>query len=120
MDIVVKPNSSGSLQEALEAITKAVENKEWMKSINVIKSATVPVIKVVCSEKYFNKSVDLTVYEQNHNGLECVQLVKYYLKAYYVLKPLVLVLKYFLHFLDLNKTYEVNLFHPLSSLITRG
>ena len=78
-----------------------------MAETKTIPSATVPVTKVTCTEKYMNKRLDITIKDQKHNGLSCVDLVKKYLKTYSELKPLVLVLKFLIYNLDLYDTYQV-------------
>lgn len=77
-----------------------------MSETKNIPAATVPVLKVICTEEFLKKRLDITVKDGNHNGLSCVLLVKKYIKRYAPLKPLVLVLKYMLYHLDLADTYQ--------------
>lgn len=77
-----------------------------MSETKNIPAATVPVLKVICTEEFLKKRLDITVKDGNHNGLNCVLLVKKYIKSYAPLKPLVLVLKYMLYHLDLADTYQ--------------
>lgn len=66
-----------------------------------------PVLKITCSTKYHFKKIDITMYDIKHNGRKCVNLVKDFLLAYMNLKPLVLVLKHYLHQMEINDTYTV-------------
>lgn len=59
--------------------------KEEVYSSKLIKTASVPIIKVHCTEKYYEKKIDITYRDSNHNGLESVRLIKKYLTAYDVL-----------------------------------
>lgn len=52
------------------------------------------------------KKLDITIKDNKHNGLNCVNLVKKYLERFKQLKPLVLVLKYMMYSLDLSDTYQ--------------
>ena len=108
IDIVVKPNTHSSTQIVLELISQTLKKRDWADNIKVIPSATVPVIKIVCSNHYLNKRVDITIHDPGHNGLACVELVKSYMDWYPNLKPLTLVLKQFLYYLNLNDTYYVS------------
>lgn len=54
--------------------------KEYIDSVKFIKTATVPIIKVTCSEKYWRKKIDFTYQDVAHNGLQSVSLIKHYLR----------------------------------------
>jgi DNA polymerase sigma len=47
--------------------------------VKLIKTASVPIIKVICTEKYLQKRIDITFRDMNHNGIESVQLIRHYL-----------------------------------------
>ena len=66
-----------------------------------------PVLKITCTKNYYNKKIDISIQDQKHNGLVCVELVKEFLGAYPALRSLVLILKQFLYRLNLNDTYIV-------------
>lgn len=90
----------------MQEIEKEFQKQEWIQDQKNICNATIPVLKITCSEEFMNKKVDITVQESKHNGLECVQLVKELLLHYAPLKPLVLVLKQFLFACNLNDTFK--------------
>lgn len=64
----------------------------------------------MCKEEFLNKKVDITIQDQNHNGIKCVALIKDYIKDFPLLKYLVLVLKHLLHNCDLSDSYLVKMF----------
>lgn len=52
---------------------------DFVSSTKFIKSATMPVIKVMCSEEYRFKKIDITLQNTGHNGLDCVDIIKQYM-----------------------------------------
>lgn len=82
--------------------------KPWIKEVKNIKSALIPVLKVVCSEEYQNKRLDISIKEPNHNGLRCVNFIKEALNKFEAMKPLILVLKHFLYSSNFSDTYSVD------------
>lgn len=66
-------------------------------------------IKITAVEKYLNRKVDITLREfkdSKHNGEACVELIKDYIKAYKVFKPLILVLKQLIYNAKLYDPYQ--------------
>jgi len=63
----------------MEYILEQEDMKEYIESVKFIKTATVPIIKVTCTEKYCHKKVDFTYQGESHNGLQSVLLIKDYL-----------------------------------------
>lgn len=51
--------------------------------------------------------IDISIQDQKHYGLRCVELVKTFLKEYEVLEPIVLALKNILKLASLNDPYTV-------------
>ena len=47
-----------------------------MYSTHFISKTIIQVLKVTCTNEYNNKKLDITIQENKHNGLKCVQLVK--------------------------------------------
>ena len=79
----------------------------WLASVNLIPGATIPVIKLECTPEMANTKIDITVQNARHKGLECVEIVKQYLKQYSQLEPLVLIFKYILKYAGLSDPYKV-------------
>ena len=50
-----------------------------IETVNYINTASVPIIKVICTAKYGHKKIDITKKTEEHNGLESVKLIKEYL-----------------------------------------
>lgn len=103
------PFSSDDKHLMMNIETLLKENKDIVKEIKFIKSATVPVIKLTSTEEFLNRKVDLTLREytdNQHSGENCVELVKGYIKTYPVFKPLALVLKQLIYEAKMNDTYQ--------------
>ena len=91
----------------LEKIKNTLDNKSWLKSVSIIKGASMPVIKLECKEEMNLTRVDISVKDSRHKGLECVQIVRQYIKHYGALEKLLLVLKYIFKLGGLNDPYLV-------------
>ena len=51
--------------------------------------------------------IDISMQDQKHYGIKCVELVKAFLREYEVLEPLILALKNILKYANLNDPYTV-------------
>lgn len=54
------------------------ENENWIKEINYIKTATVPIIKLSTLEEGYDIKVDITFGDEDHKGNQCVELGKFW------------------------------------------
>ena len=113
LDIVLIAKNNKNNQISLESkhllLSKLYENlrhQSWIKDINYISGANIPIIKLFSIEKYNNMSIDISIQDENHFGLRCVDLVKQYMNKYESLKPLVLALKNILKRANLNDPYK--------------
>ena len=79
-------------------------NKPWVKEHKFIENTAIPIIKLVSNDK-FNFHIDISEESEKHFGLKTVELVKSYLNAYSVLKPIILALKTLLNNGNLNNPY---------------
>ena len=52
---------------------------EYISKVQLIKTATVPIIKAVCTERYYEKNIDITYKNYDLNGLQAMQLMRQYL-----------------------------------------
>ena len=50
-------------------------------------------------------NIDITLYSEHHNGLECVNIVKQYLQENELIEPLILVVKHMLKVWGYNNPY---------------
>ncbi|KAL4466985.1 hypothetical protein ABPG74_010582 [Tetrahymena malaccensis] len=111
-DIDIAVDISGiNKEDANQSFLKTIEvllfaHSDLVQEILNVQNTSVPVLKVTCTQKYDYKKLDITILEGKHNGIKCVDLVNNYINAYQHLKPLVLVLKQFLHSLEMNDTYK--------------
>lgn len=76
----------------INKLTSALIKSGICKSIDPIKNAKVPIIKL--QDKHTLINVDISF--NRTNGVYCVKLVKHLLLTYPELKPLLLILKCFL------------------------
>ena len=53
--------------------------------------------------------IDISMQDQKHYGIKCVELVKSFLREYEVLEPLILSLKNILKYANLNDPYTVTI-----------
>ena len=61
-------------------------------TINFIGTATVPLIKIHTKENYGLMSVDISLQDNKHYGIQCVTLVTSLIEKYDVLTPMVCAL----------------------------
>ena len=90
----------------LSQLYEYIRNEPWVKECKLIGKASVPIIKLLAVEKYNNMSIDISIQDEKHFGLKCVDLVKSFLKEYQSLKPLVLAIKNILKQASLNDPYR--------------
>ena len=84
--------------------------KEEIENIKFIKTASVPILKIQCTEQYIEKKIDITYQDEKHNGLQSVVLIQQYLEIYPQLRSLTFILKKFI--------YSARLFDPYSGGIS--
>jgi len=113
LDVVLISKNNKNNQLSLESkhllLSKLYENlksQPWIKDINYISSANIPIIKLYSIEKYNNMHIDISIQDEKHFGLRCVDLVKQFMNKYESLKPLVLALKNILKRANLNDPYK--------------
>ena len=90
----------------LSKLYEYIRNEPWVKECKLISKAAVPIIKLVSIEKYNNKSIDISIQDDKHFGLKCVEFVKQLIIEYKSLKPLVLAIKNILKRAYLNDPYK--------------
>ena len=90
----------------LSKLYENLRNKKWVKDINYISNASIPIIKIYTIETFNNIPIDISIQEEKHFGLKCVELVKQYMNQFESLKPLVLSLKNILKRANLNDPYK--------------
>lgn len=86
------------LNKLCNTLVKQIE----VASIEPLKFTKVPLIKL--QEKHSLINVDISF--NRTNGIYCVKLVKFLMKKYPELKPLIFILKAFLKSRELNETYH--------------
>lgn len=89
----------------LDSVQNVLTTLPWVKSINVIKTASMPVMKLECNNDMNSTRVDITVKDARHKGLECLKMVKRFIGFYPPLEKLLLTYKYILKVGGLNDPY---------------
>ena len=74
--------------------------------MKLIDNTAIPVLKITSNDQ-FNIQIDISVQDNRHYGIKCVELVKSFLKEYDVLEHLFLALKNILKQANLNDPYTV-------------
>ena len=111
LDVVLisKKNNQISLDSKhllLSKLNEYLKHQPWVKDNNYISSANIPIVKLISIEKYNNMPIDISIQDEKHFGLRCVNLVKQFMDKYESLKPLVLALKNILKQANLNDPYK--------------
>lgn len=107
--LISKKNNQISLDTKhllLSKLNEYLKHQSWVKDTNYISSANIPIVKLFSIEKYNNMPIDISIQDEKHFGLKCVDLVKQFMNKYESLKPLVLALKNILKRGNLNDPYK--------------
>ena len=113
LDVVLIPknlnmiyNKSDNNRSLLSKLYENLKSQKWVKDILYISNASIPIIKIYSIGIYNNIPIDISIQEETHFGLKCVELVKQYMNQYESLKPLVLSIKNILKRANLNDPYK--------------
>lgn len=71
----------------------------------MISTASTPVLKITTGKQYNFKKIDITVQDSKHTGIISKELIKEYLKAYPMIKPLTIIAKQILQAGGLSDVY---------------
>jgi non-canonical poly(A) RNA polymerase PAPD5/7 len=85
--------------------TQLLKAKQIVEKCELIKSLSMPVLKVMCNKDYNYLNVDITVKDSKHKGLDCVGFVKECLISYPQIEAVVLALKQMLLVANLANPY---------------
>ena len=91
-----------SQNELLLYLLQNLKNKPWIKQQIITENLSVKILRIVTIETYSEMNIDITIENEKHNGLKCVNLVKSYLKEYPALKPITIALKAILQSANLH------------------
>ena len=81
-------------------------NNKWIKKIEYISTAYVPIIKIITEDSNFEVKVDITFKDETHRGSDWVKLVKEYMTQFPILSSMVIVIKQLLKVNNLNDPYS--------------
>ena len=94
-NIIVQP------ENILKKLFLIFKEKKWIYSIKYIETP-IPSLKIISNNDYEGIYLDLSIQDEKYHVLECVSLVKSYLKEYKSLEPIILALKTILKNANLN------------------
>lgn len=97
VDFIVEFPDGVDGKDYFELIEVLFKKSSEFIDVKYIKFATMPVLKLTTSTEYESFKVDMTIKDNNHYGLNCVQFVKQILSLYPPLKAIVLVIKHLLN-----------------------
>ena len=97
-------NNNNSILDKLFQVIKQKLN--WVKAVKFRENLEVRILRLECAVKVYNElrrfDIDISIENEKHNGLKCVNLIKSYLKEYTVLKPITIALRAILHSANLH------------------
>ena len=82
--------------------------QEWIKGMNLRENLEIKILRIECSVTIPGENqprrfdIDITIENEKHYGLKCVNLIKSYLKEYPMLKPITIALRAILHSANLH------------------
>ena len=106
IDTVITSSDGSYDGNFLSLLNMKLMKKDWVKDQTFLDRASIPIIKLVSSDKFLNFHIDISMSSENHFGLKTVELVRKYLDKYKVLKPIILALKTLLKNGSLNDPYK--------------
>lgn len=110
LDVVIVKKEQNFINSyvPLHDLFKYLQDKNYFHSMNFIGTATVPLIKIKTKENFNLMSVDISIQDSKHYGIQCVTYVTSLIEQYESLTPMVLALKNILKKANLNDPYKVN------------
>jgi hypothetical protein len=99
-------SSKATPNQFLTQLHVVLKEQQWVHNIKYLKTARIPIIKLTTNETYKHIQIDISIEDNTHYGLKCVDLVKQYLTEYEVLEPLVFATKTLLKLSYLNDPYK--------------
>ena len=105
IDIVISSPNFKSYSP-LFTLYQYLQNQNFYLKINYIGSTQVPLIKIVTKNEYNNLSLDISLEDAKHYGVECVNYIKNMMQKYEILTPMTLAVKNILLKATLNDPYK--------------
>ena len=97
-------NNNNTILDKLYHIVK--QRLNWVKGVKQRDNLEVRILRLECGVPYQNElkrfDIDISIENEKHNGIKCVNLIKSYLKEYNVLKPITIALRAILHSANLH------------------
>lgn len=111
LDILVSDFDSTPKKIMMEELFNALKGEEWIQSIQLLSTATVPIIKLQTE----NIHVDISF--ENTEGVKSTEFIKEVTAKYPLLQPFILAVKALLQLHSLNQTFTGGIGSYLVSLL---
>ena len=107
--VIISKSSEISVpqDQILENMKSVIEKKPWYVSGSLVMRAVMGILKIECEIDDITLNVSITIQDSGRKALECVQLVKDYIKTLPFYEPLLLVFKHLFKLGDINDSYTV-------------
>ena len=100
------PSINNNINEFFYRFYLEIQNQQqWIKQHRTNENVYGKILRLTTTEEYGKMTVDISVQNDKHYGIKCVELVKSYIKEYDVLKPMTIALKTILKNANLNNSY---------------
>ncbi|KAM3146267.1 hypothetical protein pb186bvf_001612 [Paramecium bursaria] len=106
IDIVIIGQTTQFIIDQMRKLDHELKKQPYIEESKSIFKAAIPVLKLKCTPEYYNQKLDISFSEPKHNGLQCVSLMIQYGQIYTYLKPLSLILRQFLIYMNLLDPYQ--------------
>ena len=92
--------------QLLSSIEQLLVTQGVTSTTELIKSASIPLLKLISSEHYGLVKVDISVKTKLHQGMNCIELINSYLKQFPQIEPVILAVKNMLRIAKMNNPYK--------------
>ena len=91
----------------LDKLYQIIKSKlNWVKNVKFRENLEIRILRLECAVQFQNETrrfdIDISIENEKHNGIKCVNLIQSYLKEYTVLKPITIALRAILHSANLH------------------
>ena len=97
LDLVLVPklnnNQHGKEFQILQSLYIQIQEIKWITSSKFIENFIYPFISFQTDSTFNYITINISIQDNKHNGLKCVELTKQFMKNYSALEPLLIALK---------------------------
>eukprot|EP00826_Nyctotherus_ovalis_P063055 TRINITY_DN920_c0_g2_i2.p1 TRINITY_DN920_c0_g2~~TRINITY_DN920_c0_g2_i2.p1 ORF type:complete len:329 (+),score=84.58 TRINITY_DN920_c0_g2_i2:116-1102(+) len=93
-------------QAILQRLVEVIKHEKYIAGTKIISNSSMPVLRIECNEEMAGVKLDITVSDNRHKGIECVEMTRRMIEIFPAFERLTLLLKYILRISDLNDPYH--------------